>query len=204
MDGITRIITRATSRMIGGKAMSRDQEWITAAISYTHWAFDAAQKIKKIPQPFRRLVAPMLPEVRKNIPWCFSTAARAAVPLLEQREQPGGQANDFLQFLKDTSKGAERDNEFISHRLLQIAFASIHTSVATIAGLIYDLCEHPELVEMLRDEYQDAVDQNANITKGDFARLVKMDSVMKESQRLNPFTLCMKFIELHVPMASRS
>ncbi|KAI0533246.1 cytochrome P450 [Xylaria digitata] len=189
MEGTTRVITRATSRMAGGEALSRDKEWITAAISYALWAFTAAQKIKKTPWPLRYLVAPWLPEVRKYIPWSFSVAARVAVPLLEQRERTGEQANDFLQFLKDTARGAEKEDKFISHLLVMVSFASIHTSVATIGGLIYDLCQYPELVEIIRDEYQGIVDGDGNIPKGCFAKLVKMDSIMKESQRLNPISL---------------
>ncbi|KAI0514717.1 cytochrome P450 monooxygenase [Xylaria bambusicola] len=189
MEVMTRVITRATSRMAGGKTLSQDREWITAAISYAVWAFTAAQKIKKVPTPLRRLVGPLLSEVRKEIPWSFSVAARAAVPLLEHRKETGEQANDFLQFLKDTAKGDEKENKFISHLLVMVAFASIHTSVATIGSLIFDLCQYPQLVEMIRGEYEGIVDQNGNIPKGGFAKLVKMDSIMKESQRLNPITL---------------
>ncbi len=195
MEGMTRVITRATSRMAGGKTLSQDREWITAAISYALWAFTAAQKIKKITTPLRRLVGPLLSEVRKDIPWSFSVAARVAVPLLEQRKRTGEEANDFLQFLKDTGKGAEKEDKFISHLLVMVAFASIHTSVATIGGLVYDLCQYPELVEMIRDEYEGIVDQSGNIPKGGFAKLVKMDSIMKESQRLNPITLCMRLAQ---------
>lgn len=195
MEGMTRVITRATSRMAGGKTLSQDREWISAAISYAVWAFTAAQKIKKVPAPLRRLVGPFLSEVRKEIPWSFSVAARVAVPLLEQRSRTGEEANDFLQFLKDTAKGAEKEDKFISHLLVMVAFASIHTSVATIGSLVFDLCQYPELVDMIREEYEGIVDQNGNIPKGGFVKLVKMDSIMKESQRLNPITLRMIHVQ---------
>ena len=200
MDHTTRVITRATSRMAGGKTLSQNKEWIKAAISYALWAFTAAQKIKKTPWPLRRLVAPWLPEVRRDIPWSFSVAAGAAVPVLEERERTGEHANDFLQFLKDTAKGPEKEDKFISHLLVMVAFASIHTSVATVGGLIYDLCQYPELVDIIRNEYEGVVDQDGNIPKGGFASLIKMDSIMKESQRINPITLCMNSVKLRISM----
>ncbi len=53
--------------MAGRKALSHGKEYIEAAISYTLWAFTAAQNIKKTPGTLRHLVVPMLPDVRKGI-----------------------------------------------------------------------------------------------------------------------------------------
>ncbi len=53
--------------MASGKALSHGKEYIGAAISYTLWAFTAVQNIKKPPGTLRHLVAPMLPDVRKDI-----------------------------------------------------------------------------------------------------------------------------------------
>ncbi|KAI3337517.1 cytochrome P450 [Xylariaceae sp. AK1471] len=189
MPCMSRVITRATSRMAGGKALAHDPEWVTAAISYALTAFNASQKIKSLPWPVRRLVAPWLSEIRKDVPWCFSVAARVAIPILEHREQTGEEATDFLQFLKDNTKGAERENSFISHLLLMMAFASTHSSVLTIGALIYDLCAYPELVDIMREEYEGIVDKDGNIPRGGFNKMVKMDSIMKESQRISPITV---------------
>lgn len=177
--------------MAGGKALAHDPEWVSAAISYALTSFNASQKIKAIPWPVRRLVAPWLKEIRKDIAWCFSVAARVAIPILEHRERTGEQAIDFLQFLKDNTKGAENDNSFVAHLLLMMAFASTHSSVLTIGALMYDLCAYPELVDILREEYEGIVDKDGNIPKGAFHKMTKMDSIMKESQRISPITVCM-------------
>ncbi|KAI1289087.1 cytochrome P450 [Xylaria venustula] len=189
MPRMSRVITRATSRMAGGKALAHEPEWITAAISYALTAFNGSQKIKGLPWPVRRLFAPWLSEIRKDIPWCFDVAKRVAVPILKHREETGEEATDFLQFLKEVTKGPEQENEFVSHLLLMMAFASTHSSVLTIGALIYDLCAYPELVDIMREEYESIVDKDGNIPKGGFTKLVKMDSIMKESQRISPITV---------------
>ncbi|KAK9426645.1 putative Cytochrome P450 [Seiridium unicorne] len=189
MHIMTQIVTRASSRMIGGTAFSRDKDWLKAAIGFAHWSFDGAKKIKAWPELLRPVAAPWISEVRKEIPWSFHTSEKLAVPILEQRARDGEQPTDFMQFLKDVGKGPEKEDKFISKLLVLTAFASVHTSVSTIVDLIYDLCEHPEYCDILREEYQGIADAKGTIPKTGFSKMVKMDSIMKESQRLRPVTL---------------
>lgn len=190
MHILTQIVTRGSSRMIGGTTFSRDKEWLEAAIGFAHWSFNAAKKIKAWPVVLRPLVAPWISEIRKDIPWSFRSSEKLAIPVLAQRARDEEHANDFMQFLKDVGKGQEKEDKFIATLLVLTAFASVHTSVSTIVDLIYDLCEHPEYCDVLRQEYQGIVDKNGDIPKAGFSKMVKMDSLMKESQRLSPVTLC--------------
>lgn len=190
MHIMTQIVTRGSSRMIGGTTFSRDKEWLKAAIGFAHWSFNGAKKIKAWPEVLRPIVAPWISEIRKDIPWSFRTSEKLALPVLAQRARDDEQANDFMQFLKDVGKGKEKEDKFIAMLLVLTAFASVHTSVSTIVDLIYDLCEHPEYCDMLRKEYQGIVDEKGDIPKGGFSKMVDMDSLMKESQRLRPVTLC--------------
>ena len=176
--------------MIGGTAFSRDKEWLKAAIGFAHWSFNGAKKIKAWPAVLRPFAAPWFSEIRKDIPRCFRVSEQLALPVLAQRARDGEQANDFMQFLKDVGKGPEKEDKFVAMLLILTAFASVHTSVSTIVDLIYDLCEHPEYCDVLRNEYRGIVDENGDIPKAGFSKMVKMDSIMKESQRLRPVTLC--------------
>lgn len=47
----------------------------------------------------------------------------------------------------------------------------------------------PEYVEPLRREIESVLDPNGFIVKSSFDQLVKLDSIMKESQRFNPLLL---------------
>lgn len=153
MHIMTQIVTRGSSRMIGGTAFSRDKEWLKAAIGFAHWSFDGAKKIKTWPAVLRPVVAPWISEIRKDIPWSFRVSEKLTLSVLAQRARDEEHANDFMQFLKDVGKGKEKEDKFIAMLLVLTAFASVHTSVSTIVDLVYDLCEHPEYCDVLRQEY---------------------------------------------------
>jgi hypothetical protein len=51
---------------------------------------------------------------------------------------------------------------------------------------ILDICARPELIGTLREEIEKVLKQEGGWQKTTASRLSKLDSVMKESQRLNP------------------
>ena len=56
-----------------------------------------------------------------------------------------------------------------------------------MAQAVFDLVAHPEYIEPLRDEVKRVRESDGNAwTKAGIAKLVKMDSFMKESQRFRP------------------
>lgn len=56
-----------------------------------------------------------------------------------------------------------------------------------MAQAVFDLVAHPEYIEPLRDEVKRVKVSDGNTwTKAGIAKLVKMDSFMKESQRFRP------------------
>ena len=59
-----------------------------------------------------------------------------------------------------------------------------------ITNVIYDLCSHPSYIDSIRDEWQHVITSTgANITERTLGKLHKMDSFIRESQRLTPFSL---------------
>lgn len=87
------------------------------------------------------------------------------------------------------AKGDEADKDFIASILLKVSFAAIHTSAAAPSQLLYDLCAMPEYIEPLRREVESVLNIDGTVDKRGFHKLVKLDSIMKESQRLNPLLL---------------
>lgn len=56
-----------------------------------------------------------------------------------------------------------------------------------MAQVVFDLVAHPEYIDPLRDEVNRVKASDGNAwTKAGIAKLVKMDSFMKESQRFRP------------------
>ncbi|KAH7028636.1 putative cytochrome P450 [Macrophomina phaseolina] len=188
VERITQIVARVSGRMFGGTELSRNREWVQTSIEFAHDSFVAAQTLKKYPDWLKPLVARFLPAIR-SIHLRYRAAERAAVPLLEARAKNGESAFDLLYWMKEQGIDDEKDHRFLAGILLIVSFAAIHTSAAAPSQLIYDLCEHPEYIEPLREEARKAMDEHGKITKKGFMQLPLLDSIMKESQRFNPLLL---------------
>jgi len=186
---ITRIVARVSSRMFGGTTLSRNREWVTASIDFATDGFIGAQAIKKYPVWMRNVACRFIPAIR-NIKKHYAEAEKAAIPLLNEREANGTKELDLLSWMTEQAKGPEeQDKKFIAGILLKVSFAAIHTSAAAPSQLIFDLCERPEYFAPLRDEMEANIAGDGSIPKTAFPKLLKLDSIMKESQRFSPLLL---------------
>jgi cytochrome P450 len=59
----------------------------------------------------------------------------------------------------------------------------------TFIYVVYDLIDHPEYIQLLREEIDSVWKEGDELTKAVLYMLKLMDSFMKESQRLSPVTL---------------
>lgn len=190
-NAFKRIIAQASGRMIGGLTLSRNEEWLRTSLDFTTDSFAAAQKLKAYPWLLRPIMQWFIPEmaaVRSHI----HVARKFIKPLLRAREQAvadlgeKGKPVDLLQMLTDGARGADRSHDFLAYTALAVSFAAIHTSASVPAHLVYDLCANPEYVMPLREEVEKVLKEEPTLSKAALAKLVKMDSFMKESQRFNP------------------
>ena len=177
--------------MIGGLTLSRNDEWLRTSLDFTTDSFAAAQRLKTYPKPLRPLVQWVVPEmaaVRRHV----RVARKFIKPLLAARERAvadlgeKGKPIDLLQMLADGAEGRDREHNFLAYTALAVSFAAIHTSASVPAHLVYDLCARPEYIAQLREEVEEVLAESGAFTKAALAKLVKMDSFMKESQRFNP------------------
>ncbi|KAK7714526.1 hypothetical protein SLS63_011716 [Diaporthe eres] len=188
VDVITRIVARVSSRMFGGPELSRNASWVNASIAFTIDGFIGAQKLKKLPEIFKPVAARLIPEVR-NLHKYYREAENAALPILAERARTGERPKDLLSWMFDAAVGEETDPKFIAGILLQISFAAIHTTAAGNSQLIFDICANPDLIQMLREENRNVLNEEGKVGRQGFSQMLVMDSLMKESQRFNPLLL---------------
>jgi cytochrome P450 len=102
---------------------------------------------------------------------------------------PEGNEEDFnvLAWLADTAKGGDRNPETLAHVEVLLALASVHTTLLRVVNVLYDLTANPECVDHLREEIESVWD--AGWDESSYARLHKLDSVLRESQRMSPPTV---------------
>jgi hypothetical protein len=79
-----------------------------------------------------------------------------------------------------------------------VSFAAIHTTSMATTAVIYDLAAYPQYIPALREEIQQVMDEDGydidgdgykRLKKSSIPRLWRLDSFLKESQRLTPPSL---------------
>jgi ent-kaurene oxidase len=94
---------------------------------------------------------------------------------------------NILSWLSSMTKGRDRDPDVISHVLVLVALASIHTTLLRMVNVLYDVpAAGPSLQNDLLNEIN-------SIGKGKwetaaYDQLYRLDSVLRESQRISPPT----------------
>jgi cytochrome P450 len=144
-----------------------------------------------IPWPIRPLIADLLPQVR-SLKYQRRMTEEKLKPLLENPpskastadDAPGG---DMLRWFRQRYPGNPTPKQLARDQLLA-TFASIYNLSNALTYLIFDLASHPELIEPLRAELQDVL-HGQSINKENIQRLKKLDSFIRESQRLSPPSL---------------
>ena len=96
---------------------------------------------------------------------------------------------NVLSWLADTAKGKDRDPETLAHVEVLLALASVHTTLLRMVNVLYDLAANPAYFEILQDEIKREAGSASGWTETSYLRLEKLDSVLRESQRMSPPTI---------------
>ena len=188
VDTFETIVARASSHMFGGSQLSHNEEWVRSTIKFASDVFIGTQKIMKVPQILRPVARYFIAEL-KEIERHHSTARRVIIPILQEREAQPNKPSDFLQWMSDTAVGPEKDKAFIASTQLMFSLAAIPKCVALCTQLLNDLCAMPQYIEPLQEEIEASLAEYGTFTTQSLLLLEKMDSFIKESQRLNPRNL---------------
>jgi hypothetical protein len=186
-----RIVSQLSSRVFLGEELCRNEDWLRVTMDYTEHAMKAGQNLRMWPKHLRPFVHWVLPScriIRAELAEC-----RALVnPVLEKRRQEkaaqlrqGPKPNEYLdamEWMEQAAKGRPYDPAISQ---VMMALAANFSGSDTLAQVIFDLCEQPQLVEDLREEIIKVMKEN-QWNKSTIYKLRLMDSVLKESQRLKP------------------
>ncbi|KAK8067076.1 hypothetical protein PG997_013823 [Apiospora hydei] len=186
-----RVIARLSGSIFVGSELSRTEEWMETSVTYAIHVFIAVVKLQFFPTWMRPIAKYLVSELGQS----SRDLARGEAmlkPIIEERLQneeldPGcSQPDDFTQWLIDSlPEDQKRDYGAQVKVQLALSAASIHTTSNAITDCFYDLAAHPEYQEILREEARQVLVEDGGWEKKDsMAKLQKLDSFMKESQRL--------------------
>lgn len=153
--------------------------------------------LRHFPPILRPLVAPFVPSFWK-LQSSLRKAKKALIPTIEKRRkaQDAGDSqkqDNFLQWMMDAATPDEGGVEKMAHRQLNVILGSGHTSTMAGTHVCYDLCAKPEYFEPLRNEIDGLLKKEKKWNKNVLSNMWKMDSFLKESQRLSPASIRMSF-----------
>jgi hypothetical protein len=188
-------IANITNSLLVDERLSSDPEWVKQTCDFAVNRYKSADDVRAWPPYLAKLVAPLIPSVRKL------RASRAYVkkqmtPLYEQlreREMLGSSEKSKLRkgvFGYEWLWGGAPDGvtlDDFSDTMMRTLIASIHTTAKTISIALVDMLNQPEYVKELREEAMQAMQPDGSI---DIDKLFKLDCFLKESQRLTPVFLC--------------
>lgn len=100
----------------------------------------------------------------------------------ESYEKP----TDVIQWMMDLANEKESPPENLATRYVYTIIGSMHTVTSAIKDTLYDICARPEYVDPLREELEHILREDRGWQKGTAAKMQRLDSFMKEVQRLNP------------------
>ena len=184
-----RLVAMLSGRVFVGPDLCRNEDWIQASIQTTVDTFSGAFKLWSYHWTLRPIMALMISEIR-NVHKQHRRTARLLKPVLDERlemlKNPDFKPpTDMLQFFLNNLEG--RDASYQAALQSAINVAAIHTTSMNVTHALYDLAAYPDHVQPLRHEAAAALEENGGVwDKNSIVKLRKMDSFLRESQRMSP------------------
>ncbi|KAJ7717646.1 cytochrome P450 [Mycena maculata] len=193
MQTILPVVSRVSNQLFIGLPKCRDPDYIKIT---TQFALDVAKDallLHLIPSSLRSLAARLFGHLETST----RNIMKHVGPMIQHRiemddkygpDWPNGdRPNDLISWLLDEARGhpERRTVRNLTHTLLHLNFAAIHTTTQGFLHAFYTLASHPEYVQPLREEIE-SVTKSEGWTKAAMGKMVKLDSFMKESSRLAP------------------
>lgn len=185
-DLLLSFIHRITSVVFVGKEYGHSPIW-----NYAITVLPTDVEITKLillpfPTFLRRFIAPMIPQRNRVFRQRVAVCNLLFHPSKAMTAQELGEPSVMKLFVES---GKDKSPESITARLMILTGAALHTSSMAIAHAVYDLCAMPEYIGPLRLEAQAALAQdNGEWKLSTIKRLHRLDSFLKESQRVNHST----------------
>ena len=197
---MTGIVARATALALVGPSLCTNADWLRLSVGTTAAVFGAANEIRDNYSPWWRWLARWRSAAPKKMLGMRKEAAELLRPLYEERlgavikGKAGGYVDSLAWLLR--LQGANRSSslEDVADQQLFLSIASIHTTSATSTSILFDLMSRPEDQDDVRGDIRRAVKEKGDAawTLQDVASMRRLDSFMKESQRMHPlgFSKC--------------
>ncbi|KAI1170439.1 cytochrome P450 [Nemania sp. FL0916] len=192
-------VARVSARIFLGKPLCRHPEWLEISTQFTENVFVSLVFLRLFPIWAHGFLTWFMPSSYKGTAY-ITKAKKLLVPEINRRRQAEAQGvvipdkakHNLLSWMMEIATPKEDEASALAHLEVVMSLASIHTSQMNAVHCLYDLLAHPEYLEPIRDEIRAVIAEAGpwmNWEKPQFSKLRRLDSFMRESQRINPPTL---------------
>ncbi|KAL2020337.1 hypothetical protein VTK56DRAFT_8565 [Thermocarpiscus australiensis] len=210
-QALAQVSARLGAEVIVGPAFADNPEWLHVAIDYTENLFRTVVILRLFPPFTHRFLSLLLPSYwagRRLLQRGKSLLGPQLQSLLDANDSGAWQPDDtkpsdlnVLSWLAGLAKGRERTADTLGHVLVMVALATVHTTLLRMVNVLYDVTDagpalRAELLAEIEgvaargrggwhDDYNNAHGKGFN---NPYDELHKLDSVLRESQRMSPPT----------------
>ncbi|KAK0630464.1 ent-kaurene oxidase [Bombardia bombarda] len=194
-QALLRIVAIVSGSIFIGPEHCRKEEYLYSSINFTVDVFSAVRALKRWPRflrPIMQYFTPQLRAIERH-----KTQARSFLePIIKERrammqhaQSPSELPDDALQWMlnKSPNFGMEGKDDEMAVMQLGLSMAAIHTTSQAATHTLFDIAANPKIIPELRKEISTVLEStNGVMTTQALFQMKLLDSVMKESQRLNP------------------
>ncbi|KAF9535150.1 cytochrome P450 [Crepidotus variabilis] len=192
LDSVLKVVSRASNRVFVGVPLCKNPEWNELSIQFTIDVVQTANILRFLPSFMRSSINKLISKVEirteKALLMLRSTIAQRRRERQEKGNDDTGRQADLLSWLMDAAKGHETEDWYLTSRMLTVQFSAIHTSSTAFTQALYYLATYPEYTGPLREEVEE-VTFREGWTKAALDQMPRVDSFIKESQRLKPLLI---------------
>lgn len=193
-SSILRIVARISGRVFVGISFCRSEEWLNTSVKFTEDIFANAMVSTMLPAFLRRFFSTFILPYAKRVSQHKEIARKYLAPIYAERmaREASGSGEKLEEDVYTwmlghaVSRPNLRTPETLAYFQLLLSMAAIHTTTMTVVTVLYELAARPEYVEPLREEMIRMIEEDGGLLKkSTLAKMMKLDSFMKESSRVN-------------------
>ncbi|KAJ7880796.1 cytochrome P450 [Mycena olivaceomarginata] len=178
-DTLTRTVGRVSSRVFVGKELCNNMEYVVSASDFARAVSVSGYILHMFPK-----------FMRPAISWL------ATMPNRPDPTYPWEEPDDFVtwmvreSFKRDTFH--ETSVHHLSYRIVLLNFGGITTTSIMVVNAILDIWSAPDVANViaaLHEEAQQVLQEHGEWSKAALAKLHRLDSAIRESARVDGFTL---------------
>ncbi|EJD07460.1 cytochrome P450, partial [Fomitiporia mediterranea MF3/22] len=193
LDTVRKIVCRASNRIFVGTPLCEDQDYTELSVNFTVNIMKTVYMLYSMPALLHPIVATYFSPTARSV----RQAMKLLRPILEERfrmydengDNWSGKPVDMISWLIDEApENEKRSVRDLTLRLLHINFVAMNTSSNSFTHALFHLAAEPQYIGPLREEIEQVIKEEG-WSKVAMTKMRKLDSFMKESQRLNGINL---------------